>query len=113
MGEFQQLMRSDGLTNSQYDQGTGALPMTVATIYVAAAAAATLVALLLPQPIAFLPLLLLSFPFGFLLIDIVDTSSLVLQSLFVAAGIGMNAWLAAMIAAAVNAAGRRGRRRRR
>jgi hypothetical protein len=87
------------------------VPLTVATIYLAVSAVATLVALLLFQPIAFLPLLLLSFPAGFLLLNLVDTSSLVLQSLFVAAGIGINAWLAAMAAAAWNAASRRGRRR--
>jgi len=106
-------MRSEGLTGRGYDQGTGTLPLTVATIYLGLAAAATLLALLVYQPVAFLPLALLSFPFGFLLLNLVDTSSLVLQSLFVAAGIGINAWLGAMIAAAVTAAGRRGRHRRR
>jgi hypothetical protein len=85
-------------------------PLTVATVYLGVAAVATLVALLVYQPVAFVPLALLSFPFGFLLLDLVDTSSLVVQSLFVAAGIAINAWLAAMIAAAVTAAGRWRRR---
>jgi hypothetical protein len=106
-------MRSEGLAGGQHDHGAGLLPLTVATVYFGMAAVATLVALLASQPVAFLPLILLSFPFGFLLLNLVDTSSLVLQSLFVAAGIGINAWLAALIAAAVTAAGHRGRHRRR
>jgi hypothetical protein len=103
-------MRSEGLTGRRYDRQREVLPLTVATVYLGVAAAATLLALLVSQPVAFLPLALLSFPFGFLLLDLVDTSSLLLQSVFVAAGIGINAWLAAMIAAAV-AAARRGRQR--
>ena len=108
LGRF---MRSEGFPEAQHDQGTGVLPLTVATIYLGMAAVATLVALLLPQQSAFLPLLLLSFPVGVLLLNTVDTPSLVLQALFVAAGIGINAWLAAMIAAAWRVARARQRRR--
>jgi hypothetical protein len=102
-------MRSESL-GSRQEARTDGLPLTVATVYLGLAALATLLALLVYQPVAFLPLVLLSFPFGFLLVEIVDTSSLVLQSLFFAAGIAINAWLAAMAAAAVTAAGRHLRR---
>jgi hypothetical protein len=108
LGRF---MRSESFTDGQQEQGAGVLPLTVATIYLGMAAVATLVALLLSPPAAFLPLVLLSFPAGFLLLSTIDTTSLVLQALFVAAGIGINAWLAAMIAAAYRAARTRQRRR--
>ena len=83
------------------------LPLTVASIYMSFAVAATALAFAVSSPVAVLPLLLLSAPFGVLLLDSFDTMNLFLQSLFVAAGVGINAWLLGMIATGLRAMRRR------
>ncbi|MFO1210325.1 MAG: hypothetical protein U1E40_14070 [Amaricoccus sp.] len=95
--------------SAHYPGFAGTLPMTVATVYMSVAIVATTLGFVISSPAAFLPLLLLSAPFGVLLLDSVDTMNLFLQSVFVATGVAINAWLFGMVAAGLRSLRRRRR----
>ena len=97
--------------SAQYQGVAGTLPLTVATIYLGLAVLATVLAFAFYNPIAFVPLLILSAPFGIMLLDRFDTMNLFLQSLFLALGIGINAWLVGMAVSGIRAAWDWSRRR--
>ena len=74
------------------------LPARVATIYLALAAAAALLALCSPTPLFFIPLLALAWPLGIALLDHFLQAGLAAQLVFLAIGVAANACAAGLLA---------------
>jgi len=70
-------------------------------IYLGLAVLATLLAFSTYDPLYFMPLMLLAAPVGIMLLDHFEQATLLMQTVFVIIGIGVNAWIAGMIAAGI------------